>query len=53
MVLGMIFRAVLGMEDGGKRWGQASFKNMERRMMVESKFVVSESKGLQKMSPLG
>lgn len=26
MVLGMIFRAVLRMEDGGKRWGQASFK---------------------------
>lgn len=26
MVWGMIFRAVLGMESGGKRWGQALFK---------------------------
>lgn len=49
----MIFRAVLGMEDGGSAGVRLCSRNMERRVAMESKPVVPESKVLQKMSPSG
>lgn len=53
MVWRTIFKAVLGMEDGGKLWDRALFKEDEEEDNGGKQICRIRTQSLQKMSPSG